>query len=454
MKDKSFYWILQTKGRSLQKNGVNREMHYIYFFLLYAIEVTKFYIIYKDFYSFQEREKKEWIVLITCIVITTYIMEKYSLNINPLFIYVPFILLEGYCLFKVSILPYLIYSFFAMEITGILDAIFTILVETIMELCGKNDISFQKIFVSGFTLAFIYGVDKSLRRKNKSYKNNIPFVYIIISVIIGIGSNVILGLFQKASEEYGSVIYKVIFLFVAIGAFLDMVMILILAETNEVYKRENKLNKEYLALQNKHYAYLEKREYETKKFRHDITNHILILNDLCKKGEIKKAEQYIEKVWGKINEVTVSITVNHGIIDAILNQYASICLNEGISLKVEGRMPEKCKIDAFDLCTVFSNLLTNAIEAGRESTKKQIKLEIRYDSDTIYLYVENYYVGEQKIKNGIIVSQKNDKNRHGYGLINIQECVEKYNGIFEYQIERERFIVMIAMRNCIANTYK
>lgn len=427
-------------------------MQYTYYFLLYAIEVIKFYIIYKNYYGFPERikGKKEWIILIAGIAIMAFIMKDSNLCISPLFVYVLFIFLEGNFLFKVPLLKFLIYSSLTMEVIGTLDAMSTILIETIMGLIGQSDFEFQKIFVFGFTFLFIYGVGKLLSRKNKIYENRIPFIYIVLFMVIGVGNSIILGLFQNVVETYGKDIYKVVFLFVTIGMFLEMAMILVLAELNEVYKEKNNLNKEYLTLQNEHYAYLEKREYETKKFRHDIRNHILVLDDLCKRGEIEKAKQYIEKMWGRVNEVTVSISVNHGIVDAILNQYISICSDEGVSFKVEGHMPMKCGIEAFDLCTIFSNLLSNAVEAEKESIKKEIKLEIRYDQDTIYICMENYYMGERKVRNGVVVSQKKDKSRHGYGLVNVQECVEKYKGIFEYEIERDKFIVMIAIKNCTA----
>ncbi|MDE7422723.1 MAG: GHKL domain-containing protein, partial [Lachnospiraceae bacterium] len=425
------------------------DMQYIYYFLLYAVEAIKFYIIYKDYFGFLERKKGkiQWIVLIAGIAIMALSMKNCSIKVSPLFIYVSFILLEGACLFKVSLLYLLIYSFLAMEIVSILDTMSTVLVETIIELCGKSELSFEKIFVYGITLSFMYGVNKLLKRKNKNYPNKIPFVYIVLFMIIGIGNSIMLELFQEVIESYEKTVYKVIFLLVAMGMFLDMAMIFILVELNQVYKEKNELNREYLASQNEHYAYLEKREYETKKFRHDIRNHILVLADLCKRKEIEKAEQYIEEMWGRINKITISISVNHGIVDAILNQYASVCAEENIMLKIKGHMPVQCKIEAFDLCTIFSNLLSNAIEAGRESAEKEIKLEIRYDLDTIYIYMENYYAGKRKVKNGIAVTQKRDKNRHGYGVINIIECVQKYNGIFECWLEKNKFITMITINN-------
>lgn len=439
----------QKKNIAVKWGGY--DMQYIYYFLLYAIEVIKFYIIHKDYFGFLERKKGkfQWIVLIAGIAIMAFVMKNCAFQLDLLFIYAPFILLGGACLFKVPLLYLFIYSFLAMEIISILDAMSTVLVETIMELCGYSELSFQKIFISGITLSFIYGVNKLLKSKNKNYQNKIPFAYICLFAIIGIGNSIILELFQEVIENYEKTIYKVIFLFVAMGMFVDMAMIFVLVELNQVYKEKNELNQKYLASQNEHYAYLEKREYETKKFRHDIRNHILVLADLCKRREIEKAEQYIEEIWGRINKLAVSVSVNHEIVDAILNQYASMCAEEKIMLKIKGYMPVQCKIEAFDLCTIFSNLLSNAIEAERESAEKEIKLEIRYDSDTIYIYMENHYAGEPKVKNGIVVTQKKDKNSHGYGLVSIKECVEKYNGIFEYQLQKNKFIVMIVMKTYI-----
>ena len=44
----------------------------------------------------------------------------------------------------------------------------------------------------------------------------------------------------------------------------------------------------------------------------------------------------------------------------------------GITMEVKGRFPEECAIDAYDLCTIFSNILSNALEAAVETEEKTI----------------------------------------------------------------------------------
>lgn len=321
-----------------------------------------------------------------------------------------------------------------------------ILVKTMMTLCRYKGTYLEEGISCCITVLFLWGIKELLLRKSRGERGKLPLPYLMFFMLLGIANSFILALFQHMVEEHGKPAYQVMFLFVVLGMFFEMAMVLVLAVWNDVYKEKNRLNAEYLRWQEEHYTYLEKREHETKKFRHDIRKHIFAIDALCKKGKTEEAVQYIGSIWGKLDSMSMNISVNHGIADAIFNQYADVCAGEDISLEVKGHMPKGCRIEAFDLCTVFSNMLSNAVEAVRESTKREIYLEIRYDEDTLLVYMKNDFMGERDIQDGRCLSQKEDRNRHGYGMLNIEECVEKYHGTTEYWTEDGKFISMIAMK--------
>lgn len=63
--------------------------------------------------------------------------------------------------------------------------------------------------------------------------------------------------------------------------------------------------------QSKHYLYLENRENETKKFRHDIRNHLNCIKDLIDKGnyETTKADKNYHG-YGLLNVQTSNSSIN------------------------------------------------------------------------------------------------------------------------------------------------
>ena len=63
--------------------------------------------------------------------------------------------------------------------------------------------------------------------------------------------------------------------------------------------------------QSKHYLYLENRENETKKFRHDIRNHLNCIKDLIDKGnyETTKTDKNYHR-YGLLNVQTSNSSIN------------------------------------------------------------------------------------------------------------------------------------------------
>lgn len=234
---------------------------------------------------------------------------------------------------------------------------------------------------------------------------------------------------------------------VVIGLLIQLVLLINTLVTRNVYKENEKLAKQFLESQNEHYQYLEKREHETKKFRHDIKNHLLLLENLLNTGEYEEAEAYLNTINEKVSSFNNQISVNNGIADAILNRFYTEAKEKGIALKVSGHFPLECHITAYDICTIFSNLLSNAIRAEVESEGNEILVIIKYTDDKLLLTVENDYAHELNEVDGVFKTTKEDALGHGYGLSNVTECVENNGGNISITTENHRFKARIIMLN-------
>ena len=106
-------------------------------------------------------------------------------------------------------------------------------------------------------------------------------------------------------------------------------------------------------------------------------------------------------------------------------------------------MPEECEISSFDLCVIFSNLLSNAMEAAEKCVEKNIDLELCKQEDTVIIYIKNTFDGKVVKKNGSIKTRKQGKQMHGYGLANIKECVKKNKGNVTIEEEDKYFVVKL-----------
>lgn len=292
-----------------------------------------------------------------------------------------------------------------------------------------------------FVLVIIFGI---VKRKNIHAFKNISPAYYIAFTVIGFANMMVLSLWFEYDSRYTHLTW--IFIVTLLGAILQMIMVLMLAVSRNLWKEKEALNSYYLSIQEQHYHYLENREKETKSFRHDMRSHLYILDQLLEEGNAKEAKKYLQKMFAVVDAPHHHANIGNPIVDAILTHYLSICEQRKIQFEIKGHMPVTCELPAFDLCTIFSNLLQNAVEAVEACEKKIIFLQFRYDDDNIYIYLENTYTDLQ-YENGDLVSTKGDD--HGYGINNIKRGVEHCGGMIEYEALEDKFMTFLELPQTI-----
>ena len=415
-----------------------------YYVIVYSLELVKIFLVDKYLFGWKIR-KLNWkrIVLVVCGVWVIALFFFYlSQQINPLIFYFVFLLIETFIVFEEVVWKLVFFTITEVYAINVIDVMIQQMYEVFLKLFG-NDIELpMNWIVSATTILFLILIIYVIRDKMQGYISKIPIRYYFIFICLDTGNGIILGKIQDNLEK-GNVALKIAFIFIVLGVFLELALLLILAATREVYKERDLLNQKYLKLQESHYKYLEQRETATKKFRHDMRNHIYILQHLLEQGKQEEAKQYAGEMEQHFNAMGTPISVNHGIVDAILNKYAAECEEKNIALSVKGYMPQECGISSFDLCVIFSNLLSNAIEAAENCAEKRVCLELRHEEGDFMLCIKNTYDGKLVEKDGSIQTRKQDKEMHGYGLANVKECVARNQGHMYIQTQEDEFVVSI-----------
>lgn len=192
---------------------------------------------------------------------------------------------------------------------------------------------------------------------------------------------------------------------------------------------------------------MEQREKDTKKFRHDIKSHMQVLSVMTKNGMYSNFDSYMEEINMQIDRLGNVITVNNGIVDAIINKYYSEALQKGIDINIKGMLSNECSITPYDLCTIFSNLLSNAVEAAEKAVEKRISMECRYTDDSIIIITKNTFKDEGQFRHSKIITTKNDIEYHGFGIDNIKDAVERNNGMLDIDIKDSIFTIILKLSN-------
>lgn len=116
-------------------------------------------------------------------------------------------------------------------------------------------------------------------------------------------------------------------------------------------------------------------------------------------------------------------------------------MNYGITVKVRGMCYRKILANDTDVCTIFSNLLQNAVEALSHIDSGSLDIEISEGRHYVQMEIRNSIKPARIIIAGAreIKTSKRDKHNHGYGLQNVGEAIERNSGNFEFYVKDEMF---------------
>ena len=187
-----------------------------------------------------------------------------------------------------------------------------------------------------------------------------------------------------------------------------------------------------LNLQTESVNHMETMYNRTRTFRHDIKNHILVMNMLAEQGDLEALKSYLQDLSGVIDESDYVRISGISAVDAILNEKMYEAQAQDITTSYDVINLDKNGVAPLDLCIILSNALDNAIEANAKIEAKSdryIRLKAHGNETFSVISVSNPVAQAPKTNAaGRFVTGKPDKEAHGYGLKNIENTAAKYNG--------------------------
>lgn len=206
-----------------------------------------------------------------------------------------------------------------------------------------------------------------------------------------------------------------------------------------------------IGMMKEYYKSQAKSMYEIRSIRHDIQAHMIVLQYYLDKGKYQDAKEYLQAMREyKCFHNEPIVDTGNDLVNAIAVDILGSRKNK-IKLDCTGYIPENIRISDFDLCTLFSNLFTNGVEACDKLIfhEKKITMKMEQIGSDFKLLVSNPIEWEVD-KNILGVSTtKKDKENHGYGVKNIIRTVRSYDGEIEFGVKDGIFRVNIMFGNII-----
>ena len=381
---------------------------------------------------------KEWCV-VSCFLIFGIAFSLISIQpINPIIRILT-------CLCATVIIERLVYgikflsSLYAALIFYIIAILGDILCSGILDLMGmpvpNQSLVFadRTIYIATAKLVHLIGIHIVIlvKRRNDDGDSPIRVIPLILGQIISIFicHQLFLGIYTGVSSVFT--------IFSLIGViYINIVICYYIESLKTLYKhkQEKELAEQQLITQQTYYEQVQKNQEETRALWHDIKKYLsaieLVANENCASNVLSCMKQTQES----LNKVHKVVDVGNPIVNGVLEYGLNKSEQAGIEFVLDVWVSSDLNVSPIDLYIIIGNTVDNAIEEcsrSMDSKKRTISITIKQSNHLLYYEIKNNMVeGSKKLKGSI----------HGYGLKNVQKCIEKYNGTFLTEVRDGVFI--------------
>ena len=190
-----------------------------------------------------------------------------------------------------------------------------------------------------------------------------------------------------------------------------------------------------------HYQTLLREHRKQVSLRHDLKNHLLVLNQLTHHGELDKIAAYLKAMCQETCQTTDNIHTGNLTADALIAIKEQTAMAENISFTCEAVLAKKLPLEDFDLCIILGNLLDNAIQASLripEPQERCIVLRAKTVKRNLLLEIKNTVAEETACLDFGFAD-------YGTDLHNVKNIIEKHHGVMDISFETSQFCVSVLL---------
>ena len=201
---------------------------------------------------------------------------------------------------------------------------------------------------------------------------------------------------------------------------------------NQEYKREKDQSDE-----------IQKLHERTRRLKHDMKNHILVITSYLNANEYGEAKGYVSLILDELNQIYTYIETGNSVLNYIINSKLEYAKKKDIAVKAEIENIPFERMGSVDFSSLVGNLLDNAIEASILVSNKEMHVNILRKRGYDTILIKNRITKSVLTMNPQLISSKNLNEKHGYGMKQIKSIVEKYDGMIDFYEENGMFCVYV-----------
>ena len=208
---------------------------------------------------------------------------------------------------------------------------------------------------------------------------------------------------------------------IVLSVLADLILLHIVIRGSQKEKLEKELeNVKYLnEIESERNRMMEKRSKELLEMEEYFAKRIAEINDRLAAGDKEHAEEDMEQLQKELQKSETKEYCKHAVVNAVLNEKEKTCKKLGFSLETELLIPAQLQVEPLNICSIFSNLLDNAIEAVENMEEEERKISVHGELKGNYLFV--------KVKNPATEEhvQRSRREERGYGVQILNDIAQK-----------------------------
>lgn len=210
---------------------------------------------------------------------------------------------------------------------------------------------------------------------------------------------------------------------------------------NNKIEKEKELYENMLKMEVKRYEDIKNSSNRIRKIRHDIKNMLFSVKAEIDENNIDRAQEELSKILNDVNSIGSVVESGNRTIDYIVN--AKLGNVENRVITVSGDVSGMNKLKNVDISIILGNILDNAVEATDGIENAFIDLSFFIKGNYQNILCKNTVSCSVLKNNPELVTVKNEKYNHGFGIKSVKEVAESYDGSVEFFEENNMFCVHI-----------
>ncbi len=245
----------------------------------------------------------------------------------------------------------------------------------------------------------------------------------------------------KSIESYE--VLALLYYAVSVAAVVVVVMLYQSIWANQREKLQNELLAAQMGSIQQHIRQVEYLYQDIRSMKHDMANHLLMLERLYAGNKAAEAKAYSAELSAAFSEAAGELRTGNPVTDVILQEQKNEAQNRNLEFHSAFQYPSGTTVNAFDVSIILNNALQNAVEYAVQ----YVVIRAYRKNNAYIIEVKNDFAASLKwdTESGLPATSKQREDGHGYGLSNIRRVAGKYAGDLDITINQDEFCLTVLL---------